>query len=200
MSTKCRVDGCHRSKELNADGLCNICVRASTFQYGGNPNQSVNSRNSSEKNIDTIDLSSMEHMMEKVNSGEAIDPNELLKSVFNMVYRVAKSINSFEDASTHIASNTKRIEALEAKLLDEVSLQLGIVVINLDLPPPGVGNLAYAKALIKEINAPGVNCETDVIKAIRVGYKAETSPGSNDGRLGRFEIEVSSNDVKAKIT
>ena len=128
MSTKCRVDGCHRSKDLNAEGLCNICVRASTFQAGGTSNPSLTSRNGPDKNIEAIDLTNIEHMVEKVNSGESIDQGELLKSVFNMVYKVAKNMYSIEDVTARITSNTKRIEAIEAKISDEVSLKLGIVL------------------------------------------------------------------------
>ena len=101
MSSKCKIDGCQRSKDLSSEGLCTICVRASS-QYSS---AGSSSRNISGGNIDSIDLSSIEDIAEKVKSGDPIDQNELLKSMFSLVYKVAKSINSLEDNSSQILSS-----------------------------------------------------------------------------------------------
>ena len=176
MSSKCRVDGCQRSKDLSSNGLCSICDRASThFSAGASP------RNGAGGNMDSIDLSCIEQMAEKVISGDSVDQFELLKSMFTMVYQVAKSVKSLEKNSVQTVSNTKRIERIESTLYGDVSLDLGIVVLNLSLPPPGVSNLQYAKALIKEINAPDVNCDMDITKAIRaVSYTHLTLPTNRE--------------------
>ena len=46
------------------------------------------------------------------------------------------------------------------------------------------------------MKAPGVDCQVDVTRAVRVGFKED---GRNDGKLGKVEIEVSNTEVKAKI-
>jgi hypothetical protein len=151
-------------------------------------------------NLPGIVISSMEHMVQKVNAGEAVDQSELLKGVFGMVYNVAKTMGTMDPVKTQIKSNTDRINSIEAKLDDqEVSLALGIVIINLPLPPIGVTLLEYSRAVIKEVKATDVDCLVDITRAVRVGFKAESSPGLNDGKLGKVEIEVSNSDVKAKI-
>ena len=204
--SKCKVDGCNRGKDLSQDGFCLVCVRASAMRApgpsGSNMTQDTNLQTTVTMNqVAGMDLSSMENMAQKVNSGEPVDQTELLKGVFEMVYGVAKSLGTIDQVKTQLSSNTKRIEALETKLgdKDEISLALGLVVLNLTLPPHGISELEYARAVIKEVHATGVDVQVDVVKAVRLGYKAESNPGSNDGRLGKVEIEVSNIDVKARI-
>ena len=116
-----------------------------------------------------------------------------------MVYNVAKTMGTMDQVKAQIKSNTDRIDSIEVNLADkEISLALGIVIINLPLSPASVPLLEYARAAIKEVKAPGVDCQVDVTRAVRVEFKEESSPGRNDGKLGKVEIEVSNTDVKAK--
>ena len=215
--SKCRVDGCNRSKDLGPDGFCNVCVRASVMRDPGSSNSSVLNTTSqspsnshsdpanfpplSASNSQNVDFSQMEQMAEKLNAGEDVDQHELLKNVFCMVFGVAKAMGSLEQVRSEVKSNTDRIKALENKVgnKDEVALSLGLVILNLPLPPTGISEIEYARAFLKEVKAPGVDPQSDVTKVVCLGFKAETSPGANDGRLGKVEIEVSNSDVKAKI-
>ena len=149
----------------------------------------------------SVDFSKMESMAEKLNAGEDVDQGELLKSVFGMVFGVAKCMGSVDQVRNEAKANTDRIKALEDKVggKEEVALILGIVILNIPPPPPGTSELEYARAVVKEVNAEGVNPQIDVTKAVRVGFKAESRPGADDGKLGKLEFEVSNAEVKAKI-
>ena len=198
--SKCRIDGCNQSKELSPDGYCAICVRAAADQRAEGT-----SNNSDPRPAHTLpgalDFSKFDQMAQQLNSGDAIDQTELLKGVFSMVYNVAKSVGVIDQVQSDIRSNTNRIEAIENRLgsHDEVPLHLGLVILNLPLPPTGVSELEYTRAIIKEVNAPGVNYQTDVVKAVRLGYKAESSEGAGDGKLGKVEVEISNTEAKASI-
>ena len=53
--------------------------------------------------------------------------------------------------------------------------------------------------LINQVNAQGVDAARDIVKAVRVGYKAETAPGASNGNLGTIKVECKSEDARAKI-
>ena len=199
--SKCRIDGCNRSKELSPDGYCAICMRAAADQRAaGTITSNSDSRHAPTPPM-SIDFSKFDQMAQQLNSGEVIDQTELLKGVFGMVYNVAKSVSVIDQVKSDIRSNTNRIEAIENRLggQDEIPLHLGLVILNLPLPPTGVSELEYSRAVIKEVNAPGVICQTDVVKAVRIGFKEETSAGAGDGKLGRVEVEIANTDSKASI-
>ena len=46
---------------------------------------------------------------------------------------------------------------------------------------------------------PDINVTTDMVKAIRIGFKSESVPGKNDGRLGKVEVQIVNTDIKSKI-
>ena len=119
-------------------------------------------------------------MAQQLQSGDTIDQAELLRGVFGMVYNVAKSVGALDQVKNDVKSNTSRIETIEARLdnQDEVPLHLGIVILNLPLPPHGISELEYVRAAIKEVNAPGVNHVSDVVKVVRIGFKSESSEGA----------------------
>ena len=52
------------------------------------------------------------------------------------------------------------------------------MILNLPLPPHGISELEYVRAAIKEVNAPGVNHVSDVVKVVRIGFKSESSEGA----------------------
>ena len=181
----------------HCDGYCAICVRAADQRSAG----TSNSDSRPAPLLGGLDFTKFDQMAQQLNSGEAIDQTELLKGVFGMVYNVAKSVGNIEQFKNDIKSNTNRIEAIENRLgnQDEVPLHLGLVILNLPLPPTGVSELDYVRAVIKEINAPGVNSQTDVVNVVRLGYKAESSDGAGDGKLGKVEVEISNTEAKACI-
>ena len=104
--SKCRVDGCNRSKELSPDGYCAICVRAADQRSAGTSNS--DSRPAPAPLLGGLDFSKFDQMAQQLNSGEAIDQTELLKGVFGMVYNVAKSVGNIEQFKNDIKSNTNR--------------------------------------------------------------------------------------------
>ena len=53
------------------------------------------------------------------------------------------------------------------------------------------------KSVIKEINAEGIDAETDVVKVVRKGYKPANATQSE--RLGTVLVELRSTEVKTKI-
>jgi len=220
--SKCRVDGCNRSKDLGPDGFCKVCVLASEMRGPGSSlpssipqstlsqaalasadtaNPLPSSVNMSTTTTGGLDFTKIDLMAKKISDGETVDQNELMKGVFGLIYGVAKSMGTVDQIKSDVKSNTGRIEALEARVeaKDEVSLVLGLVILNLPPPPTEVSELEYARAVIKEIKAPGVDPSVNITKAFRIGYKAKSKPGANDGKPGRLEVEVTDTDVKAKI-
>ena len=149
------------------------------------------------------DFSKFEALADKLNNGEQVDQEEVIKTMFGMVLGVAKSIGSVDQVKNDVKLNSERITVLENKHadLDDIPLALGILILNLDLSPAGVSELNYARAVIKEVKAEGVNPDTDVVKAVRLGYRAASSnhTNSNDEKLGRVEIQLSSCEVRTKI-
>ena len=65
---KCKIEGCNRSKELNADGFCAQCARASEVRAAGLGNCG-NSDSPSGSNIDMsatgFDLSKVDQMVQQ---------------------------------------------------------------------------------------------------------------------------------------
>ena len=97
--------------------------------------------------------------------------------------------------------NTYRITQLEAKVgkPDDIALPLGLAVRYLPLPSEGNTELENVRMALNEINAPGVDVKRDIVKATRVGYKAESVPGVGNSSLGTVKVEVRTEESRALI-
>jgi len=130
-----------------------------------------------------------------------VDSNKVLKDILGVVINMYAKSEDIEKVKKVSDENTHRITQLEAKVgkPDEIALPLGLAVRNLPLPREGVAELDNVRMALKEINAPGVNVEKDVVKATRVGFKAESVPGAANSNLGTVKVEMRTEESRASI-
>ena len=97
-----------------------------------------------------------------------------------------------------IESNTERIKALEAKVGDSLECAVPLSIALYNIPKSDThDDLALAKDVIRKINAEEVNPDTDVVKAIRKGYKVQAN--NQTEKLGTICVELKSEEVRSKI-
>ena len=127
--------------------------------------------------------------------------NRLLVDIYGMMVNLSAKQSEIDTVKEVVKTNTSRIGELEAKIgnPDQVSIPLGIAIRQLPLPPHGTSELQQARRVLAEVRAEGVNVETDVVKAVREGFKPESRPGANDGWLGTVLVELQSDEMKTKI-
>ena len=151
----------------------------------------------SKVNMDTINK-----VAEQVNKGEEVDTKECMVAMFGLVASL-HSQNSedkvkMDAIGNRAVSNEKRIEEIEKKIgaSEECAIPLSVTIQNLTKYPT-VTDEEAVKKVIAEIGAEGVDPQTDVVKVNRKGYKPAS--GTQQERLGTVMVELSSQEVKAKI-
>ena len=70
---------------------------------------------------------------------------------------------------------------------------------HLPLPRLRLTELDNVKDAFKEVNAPGVDVRSDVVKATHVGFKAESETGAGNSNLGTVKVEMKSEDSRASL-
>ena len=122
--------------------------------------------------------------------------------MFGMVASLLQGSSKLEEKIESVAKKTEehdtRIEALEKKVgeMEECAIPLSIVMQNVK-KYASHPDIVVARKVIEEIKAEGVNPETDVVKAVRKGYKPATA--SQPERLGTIMVELRNEEVRAKI-
>ena len=117
-----------------------------------------------------------------------------LKDMFGMLLHLCSKGDENEQMKTEISSNTHRLDRLEAKLgssPDDIAVPLSLAIRNLPLPGPGSNDYELVKALLREINATGVDIDHDIIKVVRQG-----ATGDNQGTV---MVEMSCDEVRASV-
>ena len=117
-----------------------------------------------------------------------------LKDMFGMLLHLCSKGDENEQMKTEISSNTHRLDRLEAKLgssPDDIAVPLSLAIRNLPLPGPGSNDYELVKALLREINAAGVDIDHDIIKVVRQG-----ATGDNQGIV---MVEMSCDEVRASV-
>ena len=102
--------------------------------------------------------------------------NKLLVDIYGMMVNLSAKQSEIDTVKDVAKDNTSRIGELEAKIgnPNSVSIPLSIAIRNLPIPPSGTSELQQVRRVIEQIRAEGVNVETDVVKATREGFKAES--------------------------
>jgi len=149
--------------------------------------------------VDLGQLISSHKMMGSENAD--IDSSKVLKDILGVVLNMYAKSEDIDNLKNVSEKNSYRISQLEAKVgrSDEVALPLGLAVRNLPLPSEGNTELDNVRLALKEIAAPGVDVKNDVVKAIRVGYRAESAPGANNLNLGTVKVEMRTEECRASV-
>ena len=129
MPAKCLSDGCQRNPEPHKDGYCGVCYRliARFQQNRGARDQVIDGRRNINHNGDNdlvpdvnnigefpaptvaqlppLDMNKMEEMYRKVERGEAVENNEVIKSTFGMMLHVAASLKKVDDVKILAQNN-----------------------------------------------------------------------------------------------
>ena len=172
---------------------------------GGESDEEERQQHSSygaQANLPKVDLAQLvaSHNTMEAN-GTVGDTSKVLKDILGVVINMYAKGEDIDNVKKVAEDNSYRISQLEAKIgkPEEVSLQLGLAVRHLPLPGQGLTELDNVRMAFKEINAAGVEVRRDVIKAVRVGYKAESEPGSNNGNLGTVKVEMKNEESRAAV-
>ena len=138
----------------------------------------------------------------QIQNGEEVDPQECMVTMFGMMASLLQGSTKLEEKIERVARKTEdhdtRIEALEKKVgqTEECAVPLSVSMQNVkkyDSHP----DIVVVKKVIEEMKAEGVNPETDVVKAVRKGYKPATA--TQPERLGVIMVELASEEVRAKV-
>ena len=110
-----------------------------------------------------------------------------------MLHLYSKSSENYALKKT-VTKCVSRLDSLEAKCggSEEPAIPLSLAVRFLPLPAPNQTELEAVKAALLEIRAPGVDCDCDCVKAVRLG-------DTSQDRLGTVIVEMRNQECKAQI-
>ena len=134
-------------------------------------------------------------------NGTIADTSKVLKDILGVVINMYAKGEDYDKVKKVTEENSFRISQLEAKIgrPEEVSLPLGLAVRHLPLPNEGMTELDNVRMAFREINAAGVEVKHHIMKAVRVGFKAESERGANNGNLGTVKVEMRDEESRAAI-
>ena len=149
--------------------------------------------------VDLAELVGNYNQME--TNGTSADTSKVLKDILGVVINMYAKSDDIETVKKVAEENSNRISQLEAKVgkPEDIALPLGLAVRFLPLPCMGVSELDNVRMAFKEINAAGIDVNRDIVKAVRVGFKAESEPGANNANLGTVKVEMRSEECRAAI-
>ena len=197
---KCRAGGCRKTARINKDtGLCPKC--------------SLDTLDDSNQDSDheevVVDLEKLEEMHVEVAKGNKIDEAEMQRTNLAFQIHVLKALSKKSndvDEVKKLAENTKltadnnseKIKALEDKVgsYDECAIPKSITFQNVTYFSD-YDEIHVIKDILRHVRTEGFNPDTDVIKAVRKGYK----PASEDKpeKLGTICVELKSADIRSKV-
>ena len=207
----CKTDTCQRNKDIMANGYCATCVKAASEISGGcnvsqgssvnlSPAPDINNFSSLPPNLVNAaagcDPNKLSVMMDKVNRGETVDQGEMMKGMFSMVFGVYQSVGNMEQVKTDLVEVKSDIQALKEKVgdTDEPAVPLSLAIQNLIAPPPGYTDRDMVIGVLREVKAPGLDPNVDVVKVKRKGFRAETS-GNSRASLGTVLIQLRNQEI-----
>ena len=211
----CRTESCQRNKDIMANGYCATCIKAaSEISGGGNTAQGASANPPPAPDITNFssfppnlvnaaagcDPSKLSVMMDKVIRGETVDQGEMMKGMFSMVFGVYQSVGSMEQVKSDLVEVKNDIQALKEKVgdTDEPAVSLSLAIQNLIAPPPGYTDRDMVIGVLREVKAPGLDPNVDVVKVKRKGFRAEAS-GNSKASLGTVLVQLRNQEVRAKI-
>ena len=148
-----------------------------------------------------VNLAQLVASHNSMENGTTADTSKVLKDILGVVINMYAKGDELEKVKKVAEENSFRISQLEAKVgnADEIALPHGLAVRHLPLPGDGVSELDNVRMAFREINAPGIEVQRDVIKAVRVGYRAESGPGVNNPNLGTVKVEMRNEECRAMV-
>ena len=154
------------------------------------------------RNLPRVDLAQLvasHSTMER--NGTIADTSKVLKDILGVVINMYAKGEDIETVKKATEENSFRISQLEAKVgsAEEVALPLGLAVRHLPLPGEGVTELDNVRMAFREINAAGIEVQRDIVKAVRVGYRAESDPGVINSNLGTVKVEMRNEECRALV-
>ena len=151
-------------------------------------------------NVNIADLTNTYNQI-KSNGVAPETSNKLLVDIYGMMVNMSAKQAEIDTVKTVVKSNTNRISELESKIgnAHQVSIPLSIAIRHLPPPPQGTSELQQVRHVLAAVRAEGVDPQTDVIKAVREGFKEESRPGANDGWLGTVLVELRTDEIKTKV-
>ena len=154
------------------------------------------------RNLPRVDLAQLvasHSTMER--NGTIADTSKVLKDILGVVINMYAKGEDIETVKKVTEENSFRISQLEAKVgsAEEVALPLGLAVRHLPLPGEGVTELDNVRMAFREINAAGIEVQRDIVKAVRVGYRAESDPGVINSNLGTVKVEMRNEECRALV-
>ena len=153
----------------------------------------------SEKTLPQVDINSILKSCEEARSGVQVDTGKALQDILGMVVHIYSKQSENDEIKAKVESNTARIDELEAKIGDrsEVAFPRSISIRKLPLPPIGVTELQNVKHYLKEIHAPGVRYDNDVVKVIR--KQAANHDPSSGPNLGTVLVELRNEEIRRLV-
>ena len=149
------------------------------------------SNDSSESFQNCMDLSTLSKSYHEMRSTGS--ESKVLTDMYGMLLSIVANQDYVYSLKDEIKNHEARLSALESKVggQEEISERLGLAIRNLPLPPEGMSELSNVGDISNYIQAPGVNTECDVIKAIRFG-----NVGTN---LGTVKVELRDENCRSAI-
>ena len=154
------------------------------------------------RNLPKVDLGHLISSHSALESdGNSVDSSIVLKEILGVVINMYAKSEGLEKVKKLGEENAYRISQLEAKVgrPEDIALPLGLAVRHLPLPCEGVSELENVRMALREVNAPGVDVNKEVVKAIRVGFKAESEAGANNANLGTVKVEMRTEESRASV-
>ena len=149
----------------------------------------------------SVDMSKIEETVSKIDTEEDITNKEALKVMLALNLNSAAALTNVTTKVNEITelakSNEERIKELENKVGDkeECAENLSIAVQNVLMFPHG--DNVTVKQVISNIDAEGVNPDTDVVKVVRKGYKPANA--TQKEKLDTVLVELKSSDIRSRI-
>ena len=143
-----------------------------------------------------IDIEKLQATFNSLGEGSSTgtDPNPAMRDMFGMMLYLCSKSGESEQMKTQLSTNTHRLDRIEARLggnPDDIAVPLSLAINNLPIPAPGTEDIELVKALFREINAPNVDVEKDILKVLR--------RGATEQNQGSVMVEMSSDESRASV-
>ena len=141
-----------------------------------------------------IDIDKLQATFHSLGAGSSTgtDPNPAMRDMFGMMLYLCSKSGESEQMKTQLSTNTHRLDRIEARLggnPDNIAVPLSLAINNLPIPAPGTEDIELVKALFREINAPNLDVDKDILKVMR--------RGATEQNQGSVMVEMSSDETRA---
>jgi len=143
-----------------------------------------------------IDIERLQTTFNSLGAGSSsgTEPNHAMKDMFGMMLYLCSKSGETEQMKTQLSTNTHRLDRIEARIggnPDDIAVPLSLAINNLPIPAPGTEDIELVKALLREVNAPNVDVEKDILRVVR--------RGATEQNQGSVMVEMSSDETRASV-